>query len=76
MAASPRLSSRDRIARHRAAQRERGLRPVLLWLPDLNNPVYRARLAEECRRLGQLTDSEDALAADFAEMAGRTEGWQ
>jgi hypothetical protein len=54
-----RASSRDRIARHRAAQRQRGLRPVVLWLPDVNDPAYRARLADECRRLGELTAEED-----------------
>jgi hypothetical protein len=71
-----RVSSRDRIARHRTAQRARGLRPVVLWLPDVNDPGYRARLADECRRLAQLTPEEDALAGDFAGLARRTEEWQ
>jgi hypothetical protein len=69
-----RASSRERIARHRSAQRARGLRPIVLWLPDVNDPGYQARLADECRRLAQLT--EDALAADFAQLAGRTEEWR
>ena len=72
----PRLSSRDRIARHRAAQRKRGLRPVVLWLPDVNDPAYRARLAEECRRLARLTPEEDVMAGGFAQLAGRSEGWR
>jgi len=71
-----RASSRDRIARHRAAQRKRGLRPVLLWLPDVNDPAYRTRLADECRRLARLTSDEDAMAGDFARLAGRSEGWR
>lgn len=71
-----RASSRERIARHRAAQRKRGLRPVVLWLPDVNDPAYRARLAEECRRLAQLTPDEDAMAGGFARLAGRTEEWR
>jgi|GEM_PF-1983644 hypothetical protein len=71
-----RASSRDRIARHRSAQRERGLRPVVLWLPDVNDPGYRARLADECRRLAELTPEEDALATNFATRAGQTEGWR
>ena len=69
-----RASSRDRIARHRAAQRKRGLRPVVLWLPDVNDASYRTRLAEECRRLAQLTSDEDAMAGGFARLARRTEG--
>jgi hypothetical protein len=68
-------SSRDRIARHRAAQRERGLRPVVLWLPDVNDLAYRARLAGECRRLAALTPEEDAMAAGFAKLSGRAAGW-
>ena len=71
-----RASSRERIARHRAAQKQRGLRAVVLWLPDVNDPAYRARLADECRRLSQLTPAEDALAADFAGLSGRMEGWR
>jgi len=71
-----RASSRERIARHRAAQRQRGLRPVVLWLPDVNDPAYQARLADECRRLAHLTAEEEAIADDFAQLAARTEGWR
>ncbi len=71
-----RAASRDRIARHRAAQRARGLRPVVLWLPDVNDPAYRARLADECRQLAVLTPDEESLAAGFAGLAGQTEGWR
>jgi len=69
-------SPRVRIARHRATQRARGLRPVVLWLPDLRNPDYQARLAEECRQLAVLTAAEEALAEDFARLATRTDGWR
>jgi len=69
-------SSRNRTARHRAVQRQRGLRAVVLWLPDVNDPAYRARLADECRRLAHLTAEEDATAADFARLAEQTEGWR
>jgi hypothetical protein len=69
-------SSRDRIARHRAAQRERGLRAVVLWLPDVNDPKYRARLADECRRLSRLTPDEEAMAVAFEQNAGETPGWR
>ena len=71
-----RPSSRSRIARHRAPQRARGLRPVVLWLPDERDPAYRARLAEECRRLARLTPEEDAIADDFAQLAAQTGGWR
>jgi hypothetical protein len=69
-----RVSSRDRTARHRTAQRASGLRPVLLWLPDVTDLAYQARLADECRRLAEMTPDENALAAGFARLAGRAEG--
>jgi Protein of unknown function (DUF3018) len=71
-----RASSRVRIARHRSVQRERGLRAVVLWLPDVTDPGYQARIADECRRLAVLTPEEDTIAADFARQAARTEGWR
>jgi hypothetical protein len=70
------MDARDRITRHLAAQRQRGLRQVVLWLPDTNDPGYRERLAEECWRLARLTPEEDAMLTGFAQLAGRTEGWR
>jgi hypothetical protein len=42
----------------------------------VSDPAYQARLAEECRRLAHLTPEEDALAEDFAELAGRAGEWR
>lgn len=53
------------------------MRAVTLWLPDLTDPGYRARLADECRRLAQMTGEEAAIADDFAQLAGpgAADGW-
>lgn len=64
------------VAGHRAAQRERGLRPVVLWLPDEHDPAVRERLAEECRRLSCLTADEVAIVDGFERLAGETEPWR
>jgi hypothetical protein len=69
-------SSRDRIARYRAAQRKLGLRQVVLWLPDVNDPAYRARLTAECRELSRLTAGEETMADGFAALAAKTDGWR
>jgi hypothetical protein len=69
-------SPRERVARHRAAQRAHGLRPCVLWLPDVNSPEYQAQIASECRRLARLTPGEEVLARGFARLAARTEGWR
>jgi hypothetical protein len=71
-----RVSSRDRTARHRTAQRASGLRAVVLWLPDVTDPAYQARLADDCRRLAVPTPDETTMAAGFARLVGRTEGWR
>jgi hypothetical protein len=71
-----RPSSRDRIARHRTAQRERGLRAVTLWLPDVNNPAYQERLADECRRLSDFTADQKQMADAFSRNVGRVPGWR
>jgi hypothetical protein len=67
-----RTLSRDRAARYRATQRKRGLRPFVLWRPNVNDPAYRARLAEECRRLARLTPDDDVMAGGFARLARRS----
>jgi hypothetical protein len=56
-----RKSSRDRISGHRAVQRQRGLHPVMLWLPDVSDPGYRARLADGYRQLASLTGQGHGL---------------
>jgi len=53
----------ERTARHRTTQRARGLRQVGLWLPDVTNPAYQARLVESYRRLADLTPDETPNAA-------------
>ena len=53
-----------------------GARPVVLWLPNTRDPHYRARLADQCRRLAQLTADEEAMAAAFELEAAKTPGWR
>ena len=68
--------ARERVAKHRAAQRRRGLRAVVMWLPDVNNPAYRAQLTDESRRLSQVTRDEVGMAAGFTRLAAKTPGWR
>jgi hypothetical protein len=42
---------------------------------DLSDPDYRARVAEECRRLAQLTPDEEAMAAAVERLTATTPGW-
>ena len=69
-------SSRDRIARHRSAQRARGLRPVVLWLPNVNDAAYRARLDDECRRLAVLSRDETDQAEGYRILSDSLDEWR
>jgi Protein of unknown function (DUF3018) len=54
-----------------------GLRPVVVWLPNTRDPEYRARLADQCRRLAaDLTADEEAMASAFEKEAAQTPGWR
>jgi Protein of unknown function (DUF3018) len=53
-----------------------GARPVVLWLPNTRDPEYRARLADQCQRLAELTADEEASAAAFEQEAAQTPGWR
>lgn len=46
---------------HSKALRKAGLRPVLLWVPDLRNPDF----AEECRRQSRLAALADMADTDL-----------
>ena len=45
------ISTRDRVAKRRAALRAQGLRPKQIWVPDLRSAEARARIEAECRRI-------------------------
>jgi len=60
----------------RSAIQHLGSRPVVLWLPDTRDSGYRARLADQCRRLAELTANEEAMAAAFEQEAAKTPGWR
>jgi hypothetical protein len=47
-----------------------------LWLPELNDPEYRARIAAECRRLSVPTPDEEVMAAAHEQNAAETPGWR
>jgi hypothetical protein len=52
------------------------MRPRVLWLPNTRDPEYRARLADQCRRLADLTADEEAMAIAFEREAAQTPGWR
>jgi Protein of unknown function (DUF3018) len=66
-----------RAARFRDRQRAKGLRPATIWIPDIRDPAYRARLDAACRELAALShgDANANAAAGLADAFNYTTGW-
>lgn len=59
------MGTRDRVARHRAVLREKGLRPVQIWVPDTRAPGFAAQAHRES--LAAASDPETRQVLDFIE---------
>ncbi len=55
-------SSRDKVREHRARLRAQGLRPITIWVPDVNSPEFKA----EARRQSKLIAESPGEAEDQA----------
>ena len=67
-----------RAAKFRDRQRAKGLRPATIWIPDIRDPAYRARLDAACRELAALptAEAEADAAAGLADAFKYMSGWQ
>ena len=69
--AKPKKTSAERTRTYRARMRARGLKPVTIWTFDVNDPAFRARLAEDMLRIRESPDEQavmdelEAFQADF-----------
>ena len=58
-------SSRERVRAHRAKMRAQGLKPVTLWLPDMNSPEFIAEARRQSLAVAQSpTEAEDQAFVD------------
>lgn len=59
------MSTKDRVARHRAALREKGLRPIQIWVPDTRAEGF----AEQAHRESVIAaaDLQTRAVHDFIE---------
>jgi hypothetical protein len=62
--------NREEVRRHRARLRERGLRPVQLWVLDVRSPAFQA----EARRQSELVARGPQAADDMAFAEALSEG--
>jgi hypothetical protein len=62
----------DKFRRYRAAQKQRGMRLVRLWVPDPRTPGFRREARRQARSLRRADEELEALAfieavADWSE---------
>jgi hypothetical protein len=55
------VTSRDRTTRYRQALREKGLRPVQLWLPDTRSAEFAAEARRQCERINAVDRAETMM---------------
>ena len=52
-ASSQPKSNRERVAAHRERLRKQGLRPVQIWVPDVNSPEFKAEARRQSLAVAQ-----------------------
>jgi hypothetical protein len=60
-AAKPRSAGAERVRRHREKMKAMGLKPVTLWLPDVNSPEFKAQIARDIAAINASADEKVIL---------------
>ena len=63
--------SRDRVRRHRERLRQQGLRPIQIWVPDVNAPEF----AREAHRQSTLVAASEQDLDDQAFVDAVSSDW-
>lgn len=53
---------KDRVRSHRARLRAQGLRPIQIWVPDVNSPDFNAEAHRQSALLASSPSAEDDQA--------------
>jgi len=61
-----------RVRKHREKMKAAGLKPVTIWVPDVNAPGYRQEIRRQCELINASVDSAIVLdgmlaIADFSD---------
>lgn len=62
---------RERVSEYRRRMRERGLRPVQIWVPDVRTPAFEA----EAKRQAALVAASDRSADDQSFIESVSVSW-
>lgn len=63
-----------RVRKHREKMKALGLKPVLLWLPDVNTPEFKAQVARDIAAINASADEKQILEELSATLED-IEGW-
>lgn len=66
-------NAREKMKRYRQRLRDKGLRPIQLWVPDIRNATFIKNLEKE---LSSLHPSKEQDALAFIEQAADFDHWQ
>jgi hypothetical protein len=64
----------ERVRKHRQKMKAAGLKPVTIWVPDVNTPEYQARIDRACRAINADAESRRVME-DLLDLADFT-GWE
>ncbi|KIZ44003.1 MULTISPECIES: antitoxin MazE family protein [Rhodopseudomonas] len=59
--ATGRGESAGRVRKHREKMKAMGLKPVTLWVPDVNSPEFRAQVARDIAAINASADEKVIL---------------
>jgi hypothetical protein len=62
-----------RVRKHREKMKAAGLKPVTIWVPDVNSPEFKARVAREIKLINASAD-EKAILEELSNI--EIEGWK
>jgi hypothetical protein len=63
----------ERVRKHREKMKAAGLKPVTIWVPDVNTPEFKAQVAREIAIINASADEKIILD----ELSGiEIEGWK
>lgn len=68
------MAVRERVSEYRRRMRERGFRPVQVWVPDVRTPAFAAEAARQAALVAEVDRSSDDQAFVEAVAAPWDEG--
>jgi hypothetical protein len=51
----------SRVRKHREKMKAAGLKPVTIWVPDVNTPEFKAQVAREIAAINASADEKEIL---------------